>query len=43
MCGVVEAVEMPDILRSGLPVFWFDELEQLGMVKTMFSTGRVLQ
>jgi hypothetical protein len=46
--------EHPDIIRSGLPVFWFDELEMLrgktpaelkaiGMVKATFPTGRVLQ
>lgn len=46
--------EHPDIIRSGLPVFWFDEVEQLrgktpaelravAMVKTVFPTGRVLQ
>lgn len=44
----------PDILRSGLPVFFFDEVEQLrgktaaelaaiGLVKSVFPTGRVLQ
>jgi hypothetical protein len=44
----------PDIVRRGLPVFFFDELEQLrgksaaelqaiGMVRTVFPTGRVLQ
>ena len=44
----------PDILRSGLPVFFFDEVEQLrgksieelraiAMVKTEFPTGRVIQ
>jgi hypothetical protein len=44
----------PDIIRSGLPVFFFDEVEQLrgktpaelqaiGLVKTVFPTGRVLQ
>ena len=47
-------VEHPDIIRSGLPVFFFDEVEQLrgksidelraiAMVKTEFPTGRVLQ
>lgn len=46
--------EHPDIIRSGLPVFFFDEIERLrgktvdelraiGMVKTVFPTGRVLQ
>lgn len=46
--------EHPDIIRSGLPVFFFDELEQLrgktaaelrpiGMVKATFPTSRVLQ
>lgn len=46
--------EHPDILRSGFPVFFFDEVEQLrgktpeelravAMVKTVFPTGRVLQ
>jgi hypothetical protein len=46
--------EHPDIIRSGLPVFFFDEVEQLrgktpeelkavGMVKAIFPTGRVLQ
>ncbi|MFI5364972.1 MAG: hypothetical protein ACHQ4J_05050 [Candidatus Binatia bacterium] len=50
-----EAVaEHPDILRSGLPVFFFDEVEQLrgktpaelkaiAMVKATFPTSRVLQ
>jgi hypothetical protein len=44
----------PHILRSGLPVFLFSEVEQLrgktrdelkaiGMVKAVFPTGRVLQ
>lgn len=44
----------PDIIRSGLPVFFFDEVEKLrnktvaelkaiGMVKTTFPTSRVLQ
>jgi hypothetical protein len=44
----------PDIIRSGLPVFFFDEVEMLrgktpeelkaiGMVKAIFPTGRVLQ
>lgn len=44
----------PDILRAGLPVFFFDELEQLrgktpaelkaiGMVKAEFPTSRMLQ
>jgi hypothetical protein len=46
--------EHPDIICAGLPVFFFDELEQLrgktlaelqaiGMVKAVFRTGRVLQ
>lgn len=46
--------EYPDIIRAGLPVFYFSELEQLrgksleelrtiGMAKTVFPTGRVLQ
>ena len=46
--------EHPDIIRSGLPVFFFDEVEMLrgktpeelkaiGMVKATFPTGRVLQ
>ena len=46
--------EHPDILRSGLPLFFFDELEErrgktpaelkaIGMVKAIFPTGRVLQ
>lgn len=46
--------EHPDIIRSGLPVFFFDELDQLrgkaveelrtiGMVKAEFPTSRVLQ
>ena len=46
--------EHPDIIRAGLPVFFFDELEQLrgktaaelqaiGLVKSVFPTGRVLQ
>lgn len=46
--------EQPDIIRGGLPVFFFDELRQLrgktaaelkviGMVKAVFPTGRVLQ
>lgn len=44
----------PDIIRSQLPVFFFDEIEQLhgktpaelkaiGMIKAIFPTGRVLQ
>jgi hypothetical protein len=44
----------PDIIRSGLPVFFFDEVEQLrgkglaevqalGMLKAAFPTSRVLQ
>jgi hypothetical protein len=44
----------PDIIRSGLPVFLFSEVEQLrgktpaelkaiGMVKAAFPRGRVLQ
>lgn len=44
----------PDILRSGLPVFYFSEVEQLrgktpeelraiAMVKRQFPAGRVLQ
>lgn len=44
----------PDIIRSGLPLFFFDEVEQLrgktpdelraiAMVKTVFPTARVLQ
>jgi hypothetical protein len=44
----------PDIIRAGLPVFFFDEVEQLrgktpaelkaiGMVKAEFPTSRVLQ
>ena len=44
----------PDIIRAGLPVFFFDEVEMLrgktpvelkaiGMVKATFPTGRVLQ
>jgi hypothetical protein len=46
--------ENPDIIRSGLPVFFFDEIEMLrgktpaelkaiGMVKAEFPTSRVLQ
>lgn len=46
--------EHPDILRSGFPVFFFDEIERLrgktaeelralGLVKAVFPTGRVLQ
>lgn len=46
--------EHPDIIRAGLPVFWFDEVERLrgktlaelqaiGMVKATFPTSRVLQ
>ena len=46
--------EHPDIIRSGLPVFFFDEADQLrgktveelraiGMVKAEFPTSRVLQ
>lgn len=46
--------EHPDIIRSGLPTFFFDEIEQLrgktlgelkaiGMMKTVFPTGRTLQ
>jgi hypothetical protein len=46
--------EHPDILRAGLPVFFFDEVEQLrgktpaelkaiAMVKAEFPTSRVLQ
>jgi hypothetical protein len=46
--------EHPDIIRSGLPVFFFSEVETLrgktvaelmaiGMVKTTFPTSRVLQ
>ncbi len=46
--------EHPDIIRSGLPVFWFDEVERLrgktpaelkaiGVVKATFPTSRVLQ
>jgi len=46
--------EQPDIIRSGLPVFFFDELEQLrgktpeelraiSMVKAVLPTSRVLQ
>lgn len=46
--------EHPDIIRSGLPVFLFEEVETLrgktpeelraiGMVKAVFPTGRVLQ
>ena len=45
--------EHPDIVRSGHPLFFFDEVEQLrgktvdelrtiAMVKTVFQTGRVL-
>jgi hypothetical protein len=44
----------PDIIRAGLPVFFFDEvhmlrgktpaeLKAIGMVKSVFPTGRVLQ
>jgi hypothetical protein len=44
----------PDIVRSGLPIFFFDEIERLrgktaaelkavAMVKQQFPTGRVLQ
>ncbi|MBI3782618.1 MAG: hypothetical protein HY270_04380 [Deltaproteobacteria bacterium] len=44
----------PDIIRAGLPVFFFDEVNQMrgktvaqlhaiGMVKGTFSTARVLQ
>ena len=44
----------PDLLRCGLPLFFFDEMEQLRgktpaelkaicMVKATFPTGRVLQ
>jgi len=47
-------VEQPDIIRSALPVFFFDEVETLrgmapeelkavGMMKATFPTGRVLQ
>jgi TubC N-terminal docking domain len=47
-------VEHTDIIRSGLPVFFFDEVERLrgktpaelqaiGTVKVIFPTGRVLQ
>lgn len=47
-------VDHPDILRSGLPVIFFDEVEQLrgktleelralGAVKASFPTSRVLQ
>jgi hypothetical protein len=46
--------EHPDIIRAGLPVFFFDEVEQLrgkttaelkaiGLLKTTFPTSRVLQ
>jgi hypothetical protein len=46
--------EHPDIIRSRLPVFFFDEIEQLrgktpeelraiGLVKAEFPTSRVLQ
>jgi hypothetical protein len=57
-CWLVAAAdalaEHPDILRAGLPVFFFDEVERLrsktveelraiGMAKTVFPTGRVLQ
>ena len=46
--------DSPDIIRSGLPVFFFGEVEQLrgktaeelkaiGMVKATFPTSRVLQ
>src|ERR1700687_2089377 len=46
--------EHPDIIRSGLPVFWFDEVEKLrgktraelqaiAMVKAAFPTGWTLQ
>ncbi len=46
--------EHPDIIRSGLPVFWFDEVEKLrgktpaelkaiGMVKATFPTSWLLQ
>lgn len=46
--------EHPDIIRSGLPVFYFSEVDQLrgksfeelwaiGMVKAVCPTGRVLQ
>jgi hypothetical protein len=46
--------EHPDIIRAGLPTFFFDELERLrgktaeelhpiAMVKREFPTGRVLQ
>jgi hypothetical protein len=45
--------EHPDIIRSGLPAFWFDEIEQLrgktpaelkaiSKVKAEFPTSRVL-
>jgi hypothetical protein len=47
-------LDNPDIIRSGLPVFFFDEVERLrgktpgelkaiGMVKATFPTSRVLQ
>ena len=47
-------VDHPDIIRAGLPVFYFDELEQLrgktpaelkaiGLVKGTFPSSRVLQ
>lgn len=47
-------VEYPEILRAGRPVVFFDELDQLrgkttaelqtiGLVKSVFPTGRVLQ
>ena len=46
--------EFPEILRAGLPVIFFDEVEHLrdkspadlqtlGIVKTVFPTARVLQ
>ena len=54
VADVGTVAEHPDILRSGLPVFLFDELEELrgktpaelmaiGMVKATFPTSRVLQ
>jgi len=47
-------VDHPDIVRSGLPVLFFDEIDRLqsktpaelaaiGIVKRTFPTGRILQ
>lgn len=54
VAGAEALAEHPDIIRSGLPVFFFDEVEMLrgktveelrtiGTIKAQFPTSRVLQ